>query len=608
MRGGFIFDDYSNIVTNPRVQPEAISFDTLRSAAGAYEAGVIGRPLATVSFALDYAIAGKDPRQFKLTSLAVHLVNAVLVLLLLRQILRVRSAPSDSVQIAAFAIALLWAIHPIQVSTVLYVVQRMETLSLTFVLMALCTYVAGRTRQLAGKSGWHFLIASPLLALIGLLSKESAVLFPVYTLALELALFRFGARSPRSAIAWRMAYTIGVLASVLLFLAVVLPSHLSPEMYRLREFSLSERLLTQLRVLPMYLGWVLLPLPGSLTFYYDNYAVSSGVLSPWTTLAGGVLLAALLSTAFHFRSRLPYAFLGVLWFFGSHLITSNVAPLELVFEHRNYFSVLAVLLIVYDLVRNLPTADPKFVRAGVAAVVIGFAFLTLIRTATWGDPLLLASDLVAKNPWSQRASSDLGEQYMILADRSPDSPFYQFAEAEFERGSRLPGASPLPEQALILLAATAGLEPKQEWWSRIEHKLSTQTIGPQESSAVMGLLKQRYNGLELDDAMLARSLRLLFSRQQMPAAAHAQYGDYALNYLHDEALATRQFVDAVSVPPLDPDYATQILSVLISENHPEQASAVAKRAAELGLLTIQAEIDSVPSTQDSPASTMPSPK
>lgn len=582
--GSFLFDDFPNIITNPRIQAEALDAENLGRAAKAYEHGAYGRPLATISFAVDYYLAGGyDAPQFKRTSLLVHVVNALLVLALSNSLLRICGVARPA--IPAFAIALAWAAHPLQVSSVLYIVQRMETLSATFVLAALIAYLRGRMQQIEGGAGATWIAASILLAAIGLLSKETAVLFPLYALTIELTLLRFRAADAAVTRRWRLTYLAGAIAGGLAFAVLILPMYLDPVSYSFREFGLLERLLSQLRILPMYLGWILLPLPGQLTFYYDDFAASQGLLSPATTLAGGLLLAALLGGALAARERFPLAALGVLWFFAAHFLTSNVVPFELVFEHRNYLASLGILVAVFDFVRRIPMRDgPALLRAGVGAVLLGLMALCAIRAATWGEPLLLASELARMNQNSARASNDLGEQYMVLAGNSADSPFYSLAEREFERGSRLPTASPLTEQALILLAATAGQVPKQEWWDRLDSKLRERTIGPQEKGAVFGLLHQRRKGLELDDQRLGQSLRILFERTKMEPVAYAQFGDYALENLGDEELATRMFVASINANPKDVDYAHRIIAALVSDNRPEQAKAVMDRAVELGLI------------------------
>lgn len=579
--GGFIFDDYPNIVTNANVHAETLDWNSLRRAAGAYQPGTYGRPLATISFAVDYHFGGKDPWQFKLTSVLVHLVNTLLVFWLLLRLLSQRNVGGKWPPIAAATIALVWAIHPLQVSSVLYVVQRMETLSLTFVLLALIAYLHGRTLQRDGSRGWPWLAASMALAGIGMLSKETAVLFPVYALALELTVLQFEAKSPRTSRLLKAGYVAGLVCATVVFIVWVLPDYTAPNAFRGRDFNLYERLLTQLRVLPMYIGQTLLPLPSTLTFYYDTFPKSTGWLSPATTLLGGVFLLALLSLAWFARRRFPLAALGIFWFFGAHLLTSNVFNLELVFEHRNYFALLGILLVLADAIRRIPVRDGAALRyVAIGALVLGFGMLALLRTATWGNNLHLAMDLVAKAPTSPRAANDLATLYVDLSGSDPDSRFFALAAREFERAGRLPNASPLPEQGLILMAATTGQPAQSQWWDRLIHKVQTRPIGPQELMAVTGLMTQRYRGLDLDDARLSEAYAALLKRRPN-AEMHVQFGDYALRYLHNETLADQQFVAAADAAArTDPGYAVQLVGALMSDGRTRQAKLVLARINE----------------------------
>lgn len=585
LSGDFIFDDYPNIVTNTRIHAEQLDLASIKRAVSAYDPGSYGRPLATISFAIDHVIGGKDPWGYKLSGLIVHVVNALLVFLLLRRLLAFDPRAAMAGGLASFAITLAWAAHPIQVSAVMYIVQRMETLSLTFVLMALLTYLRGRNAQIAGRRGWPWLLVCLPLVVLGLLSKETAALFPAYCLALELTVLGFKAQSHGTARRWRWAYAAGCLAAVVVFFVAVLPTFATPEAYQGRDFTLVERLLTQLRVLPLYLQWILLPLPRTLVFYYDAFPVSQGLLDPVSTLLGGVFLATALGGALWLRRRAPIFALGVLWFFAAHLITSSVIPLELAFEHRNYFALLGVLLVLADLMARIPARDdPRFKRLAIGLLMVFLLFVTLLRSAAWGDPFLLATDLVKLNPQSPRASSDLATLYAGMSDSNPNSPFFSFAMAEFERGSRLPNASPLPEQGLILMAATTGGEVKDEWWDSLMQKLRTRPIGPQEMMTVTGLLKQRYEGILLDDGRLAQAYGTLLSRREMPAQMHAQFGDYALVFLKDEALAERMFIEMVERSPGDPEYVLRVARGLAAEGHVRQARAMLVRARALGIL------------------------
>jgi hypothetical protein len=586
LTGGFLFDDYPNIVQKSSVHASEISLEEMAKAAKAYQ-GTIGRPLATISFALNHAMDGLNPWGYKLGGLLVHLVNSLLVFLLVQRLLALTGDGQRSHLATASVITAVWAVHPLQVSAVLYVVQRMETLSLTFVLVALLAYIRGRQNQQVGLRAWPWLGASMAMAAMGLLSKETAALFPAYTLALELTLLRFSAQDQRVSRALRAVYAAGVAAAVGLFFLVVLPHYGQAEVYAVRDYGMGERVLTQLRVLPMYLGWIVLPQPASYHFYYDNFVASQGLLSPVSTLLGGLLVLGLAAAAIGARHRLPLFSLGIMWFFISHMLTSNIVNLELVFEHRNYFAILGVALAIAALLQRLPAGEMPQVRTvGMVAIVGGLLMLTLIRSATWGDPTTLAKYLSDRNPGSSRASTDLGEQYMVRAGRDPTSPFYEMAAKEFERGSRIPGSSPMPEQGLLILAATAGQPADPAWWDRIIHKLETRAIGPQELSMITGLLEKRQNGLEFDDGRFADAYLVLVNRMQVPWFQYYAFGEHALLYLKDEALADGLYRRAVENAADQPEAVAAMVEAMATAGHLRQAQSMADHARELGIADI----------------------
>lgn len=587
LSGGFLFDDFPNIVHEPAVHAEELTAESLATAARTYH-GSLGRPVATVSFAVDYSIWGMNPLGFKRTNLAVHLVNTLLVFLLVLRLLPLAPVTRSWGSGPAFVIATLWAIHPLQVSTVLYVVQRMEMLSLTFVLLALLAYLHGRLLQIEGRPGWHWLVASLPLCLLGFLSKENALLFPVYTLALELTLLGFRAHADASSKVWRIAYATGVGLALLLFVFVVLPRFGGDAAYAIRDFDTSERLLTQLRILPTYLGWILLPQPASYVFYYDNVVASQGWLQPASTLMGGILLAALAALALAFRRRTPLLSLGILWFFGAHLITSNVLRLELVFEHRNYFAILGVLLAASELVARLPASRiPRIRSLAAGALITSFLALTLIRSATWGDELNLAMELAAKNPSSSRASMDLGELYLQLAKDDASSPLYAKGMKELERGAGLPNSSPMPEQGLIVYSAAARQQDKAEWWDRLILKLRTRAIGPQELGMMVDLLRMRHEGIRFNDDRFAEAYAVVVERVDLPPVQLYAFGEHALKFLKDDALAAQLFHLAADKSGDNPDFAAAMVELLARDGYKAQAQELAAYIRSIGLADIR---------------------
>lgn len=547
LSGHFLFDDFPNIVQNPAVHATAVDWASLERAASAYQPGPLSRPLATMSFAVDHAFHGLDARGWKRSNLAIHLLNAALVFSLLLALLRLAGREGLGALAPAATLAALWAVHPLQASTVLYVVQRMEMLAATSVLLALLAYVAGRRRQIDGRrGGWAFIAGSAALAATGLLSKESAVIFPLLALALEATLLRFRSADAREAKALRWAYGAGTALAALVFFAVVLPHYADPAQYAYRDFTMGERLLSQLTILPMYLQQSLLPHPGSMLFNYDHLGAPTGLFTPPTVALGGLLLVGLFAAALALRERLPLASLGVLWFFGAHFLTSNVVPLELAYEHRNYLALLGVLLAVYGAVAHV--MRPRALQVLALAAVLLVAFLGFMRSLAWGSALSLAVENATNNPLSARAANDLGVELAELSGFDPESPFFARAVAEFERGMALPKASPLPEQALIVMHAGRGLPVQSAWWDSLDEKVRTRTLGPQERMAVSGLLDRAREGMAIDPRRLEQSWRLLDGRDPSPAHQRAQFADWLSRQpgRTDAALAEFQRAEAAA--------------------------------------------------------------
>lgn len=582
--GPFVFDDYPALVNNPRLHITDFSFDAFTRAALSFDAGGGSRPLAMASFAFNHALGGLDPWGYKLFGIIVHAINALLVYALVLRVLGLAEVGERHRRVAAFAIALLWAVHPLQISTVLYVVQRMETLSLTFVLLALLAYLRGRTSQIAGARGWPWFVACVPLVALGLACKETAVLFPAYALALEWTVLRFEAKQPAYGRLWRRLYLIGTALAVLVFVFVAVPRYGSLETFTGRDFNSIERVLSQLRILPLYLGQMLWPIPGGMTFYYDDFLPSRSLLSPLGTLFGGLFLAGLLASAWLLRRRAPLYALGIFWFFAAHLLTSNVLSLELVFEHRNYFALLGILLAAADLVRRIPVQDgPAIKYAGVAVLIVGVGVLGVLRAATWGDKLLLATDLAARNPSSARAAHELGVTYYEMTDGYTNSPFFGFAQKQFEREAGLPSASILGEQALILMASAAKQPADPALWEGLISKLRERPITPQTTQGLFALLDNRLKGASIDDLKLTEAFMVTFDRVTFPPNTYASFGDYLLEQARNVALANLMFVKAIDESRRYPGYAGRIVNALRSRGHHEQADLAQARARELGL-------------------------
>jgi hypothetical protein len=181
-----VFDDFPNIVDNAALHVTWQSnWQEWLAAMFSSPASELQRPLAMLTFAINHAITGLDPYWMKATNVGIHLLNAWLVFGLSRVLLDASQEdgirrPSSRGNIQAFWISGAWALNPINLLAVLFIVQRMESLCHTFVFAGLWMYLAGRRRLSKSGSGLA-LMGTGLIGgtVLGMAVKESAALLPL---------------------------------------------------------------------------------------------------------------------------------------------------------------------------------------------------------------------------------------------------------------------------------------------------------------------------------------------------------------------------------------------------------------------------------------------
>lgn len=578
--GGFLFDDYHNIVTNAHVQIKELTPEALWRAANAYSGGT--RQLAMVSFALNAYWAGLDPWAYKVTGLLIHALNSVLVFWL---VLRIFSfglviAPKNQIWAAA-AVGFLWGLHPIQVSSALYIVQRMEMLCFTFLFIALLLYLYARQQQITkGNSHLGWWLGLILAWGLAWLCKENAVLLPLFFLGLEVTVLQSAAAvRPEQQRFWQKIYTVVSVLGLLVFAFWAWPNYYTAQPYPGRDFNTTERLLTQARVLWLYVQQILLPVPSNLYFYYDNFPLSKSWLQPVSTLAACLAWLFTFMLAVLVRRRLPLVSLGVFWFLSAHFLTSNIIGLEMVFEHRNYFALLGCVLILVEFISRLPVRDgPGIKYFAVSVLVVGVGFLGGVRAAMWGNTLLLATDMVAKNPQSARAAMDLGVIYYEISGGEEESPFYQFAARIFNQAASLPSASAQADVNLILMSAGNKLPEDvlnvEFIWKRYLEKLQSLHLGVETRTSVWSLLQERVKGKDLNDKNLQKALNIIIDRENQPDYRMAQVANYYLTIIHDEEKAKKYYEISIqkAYKVKNQKLVDTIIASVMQEGHPTLAA------------------------------------
>lgn len=483
--GPYVFDDHPNIVDNTYVQINSLGFDELRNAMLSTGSGPLLRPVSMLSFALSYYFASgfDQTTPFKLANLAIHIVNGLLVFWLMRLILgRLAETQTGNHQnpslrdrwnkndLLAAAVALLWIVHPINLTSVLYIVQRMTSLSTLFTLLGLICYLIGRNRTVAGHAGGMWLIGTGLFACggLGVLSKENAALLPFFMLTLEFTLFANEAPWPSwSQLSTRTKGLILTVSLAVVTAAIFWIIDFSLPGYARRDFSMVERLLTESRVLFFYLSLILLPRINQFGLYHDDIALSTSLFTPWTTLPSLAGLIILLGLVWAARRRLPLLSMGILWFFVGHLMESTLLPLEITHEHRNYLAGLGILFaVVYVL-------DQAHLRLGYRkiwllypVIVIILAGTTVMRATHWSSYNSLAHYTAHHHPDSMHAQAMLGAS--LYAQQN-----YRGARVALRRAATLAPDEPGYRMNIQLLDARLGDTPKPNEQDEILRLLAT---------------------------------------------------------------------------------------------------------------------------------------
>ena len=494
--GDFVFDDLGTIANNPMLQHMPPGLDGLLQALLSAPVGGLLRPISTLTFIADAKLFGLSPESFKLTNIAIHLSAGTMLWLVARELLRAYAPVSGGrldergVAWLSLAATALWLLHPLNLTSVLYTVQRDNSLAAVFTAAATLSYLVGRRRERAtGDGSWLVLMCTPTLITLGLLCKENAALTPLFLLITEFTLLHFqgqgGGPSPRTRWFFILFLALPSLAVGLYF--VMRPAYFLAA-YQIRDFDMYERLLSESRILVDYLRWIFVPDLGQLGLFHDDIAVSRGLLQPWTTLPCVAAVLMLIAAAFLCRRRYPLLSFGILWFFAGHLLESTILPLELVFEHRNYLPCFGLLFgcvgTLYPMASD--AAQRRLVKVGLCSCIMLMGIITAQRADQWRSELAFARNEALHHPGSARANSELQWAYAAYILASHDLTLLPQATAAAERSKALDPGSINQDVGLAYLYVNL-----QEYQQAHQHlQQAAQRVSEARASATLQLSLQ----------------------------------------------------------------------------------------------------------------------
>ena len=290
------WDDRENFLHNPHYRglgPAQLRWMLTTSLMGHW------MPLTWLTLAVDWRLWGLEPFGYHLTSLVLHGAAAALFYLVARRLL-LRAQPraaDDTVTLGAGVAALLFALHPLRVESVVWITERRDVLAGLLVLAATLVYVGRWSRDGAPRphGGWRS-IACLVLFVAALLAKSMTVTLPVVLLILDVYPLR---RLGPAAGGWLTVRTRGVCLEKLPFLvlaaagaAVALAiNRATGNLSSMEQFGFVDRLAISAYSLVFYLWKTLVPL--GLSPMYEL----PPTLEPWRWPFVGAALLVLAITA-----------------------------------------------------------------------------------------------------------------------------------------------------------------------------------------------------------------------------------------------------------------------------------------------------------------------
>ena len=408
--GQFMLDDGSAIVDNQTIRHLWPLGPVLSPSAQKGQTSG-GRPLLNLSFAVNYALGGASVRGYHMVNMAVHLLAALTLLGIVRRTLLLpplRERFGSAALGLAAAVAMLWAVHPMQTESVSYVSQRAESMmGLFYLLTFYCVIRASASESI------FWAIAAVLACALGMASNEVMVTAPLMVLLYDRTFLtgtfrralqkRWALYACLAAcwglLAWAMSTggsrggTVGFGSDFVMDWRSYAPSQFGVVLHYLREAF-----------------W-----PNSLCVYWYGRPPAHGLgeILPGAT----VVTAMAAATIWGLRGGRKWGFLGA-WFLGILAPTSSVVPvLSVIFEHRMYLSMAAVaaaaVLGAFVLWEKLLQKTNWFSGASAhrrwdvpwaafTVVALALTYLTIQRNLDYRTTLAMQEDLARKRDmWQQ---------------------------------------------------------------------------------------------------------------------------------------------------------------------------------------------------------------
>ena len=418
------FDDYDNIIYNSKLHMTDL---TINSIVGSFYAQpnkndnieILYRPIACLTFALNWYFGKNNVLGYHLVNITIHIFTSFFLYLFIVELFHtpgLKRKNHDDPYFVALLAAVIWAINPIHVQAVTYIVQRMTSLAALFYLIGLYVYLLGRhSKKINNACFFYSLLFISFLFAIG--CKQNAIIFPASIVLMEIFFFEklTAVKRKQRVLLFALSIGIPILIGIFVFLKGDFLGVLDG--YSMRSFSFLERCLTEPRIVIGYITKIFYPVASRLSIVYDIH-ISKSLFNPMTTLFSFAFIFMVITLSILFASKIPLLSFSVLFFFLNHIIESTIIPLELIFDHRNYLPsfflfvpVTVYLKKIISFYKNQNHYLYYFLIVFVTLLIISLGLGTYTWNMAWKSEKSLWEDAAQKAPGSARPVQNIAGLY-----------------------------------------------------------------------------------------------------------------------------------------------------------------------------------------------------
>lgn len=428
----FVFDDHPHVTKNKSIRAWKKSPYQITKIRAIWKKNVKTRFFPFLSLAHDFFLHQKNVKGYHVANIILHILNAFWVYFLVSLLFKTPKLadiyPARAGPYVAGLSSLIFLCHPLQTSTVTYIVQRMSLLAAFFYLGTLVFYLKARLT-----SHGFFDVLAFLMGLAAMFCKEISFTLPVALLMMTWLCFGFE-RTPKKMLAqWGPFGILLIIIPVLILqskeglklvedVLLPLPKH---------AVSRGDYFLTELNVLCTYLRLFFFPVSQNADY---DYPISRSLIEP-KTLVCFLFLAALFLFAVRFRERNRLISFSIFWFFLTLSVESSVIPIvDVIVEYRMYLPLVGCAIFLSAVLYSLFKKTAYFLAVGIVITLV-FSGMSYARNQVWQSSISFWEDVIRKSPNKARGYNNLGAVYNHFGKQKEAWKYFEMA---FEKNPRVP--------------------------------------------------------------------------------------------------------------------------------------------------------------------------